>query len=64
MNNNQTKELPEETKQKLDEIVGGMVIDALKKQRQEFRKVVEEVEKVNESNGRYNACQEILKAIE
>jgi len=35
----------------------------LAKQQEEFVRIVERVEKVNDSNGRYNACQEILADI-
>jgi predicted site-specific integrase-resolvase len=49
-------------KQMIDD-VKSFISSLLAKQQEEFVKIVERVEKVNDSNGRYNACQEILADI-
>lgn len=42
-----------------DAIVDGMKLGA-REERERIRKIVTDIQKENDSNGRYNACQEIL----
>jgi len=63
---NKTKKMKEEkccihciNKTSLKEIIN----QALESQKEEIRKIINKVEKENDSNGRYNACQELLNLL-
>jgi hypothetical protein len=47
----------------IEDDIKSFISSLLAKQQADFVEIVERVEKLNDSNGRYNACQEILADI-